>query len=94
MNARVVALLVLCTLLLAGTALVLAPWRAQADGGLRPVVQPGTAAGGDYRLTGLGEAGAIVASGGRYRLQGEVQPMLTGSGCCCIFLPCVIQGTE
>ncbi len=88
MSARVVALLVLCTLLLAGVVWV------RADGGLRPVVQPGTATGGNYRLTGLGEGGAIVASGGHYRLQGGVQPMLTGSGCCCIFIPCLVWGIE
>jgi hypothetical protein len=91
MNARVVTLLVLCTLLLAGAALVQAPWRAEADGGVRPVVQPGIAAGGNYQLTGLDQSGTTVSSGGGYRLQGGVQPLLTGNGCCCTYVPCLIR---
>ena len=54
-----------------------------------------TAAGGGYRLTSLAWpetiAGAktnVMASGGRYRLLG---PALSGNGCCCNFLPCVVE---
>lgn len=32
-----------------------------------------------------------VASGGGYHLQGLGSPRLTGNGCCCLFLPCVVR---
>jgi hypothetical protein len=49
--------------------------------------------GGHYQLTGvtLGDAqgSAWQASGGGYHLQGLAGPQLTGSGCCCTYLPCL-----
>ena len=58
-----------------------------------------TFSGGDYQLTDVilddhqDSASPVrdVASGGDYRLQVVASPRLTGSGCCCLFLPCVIR---
>ena len=70
-------------LLLAGAA------TAQSGGPLGYAVEPGDASGGDYQLTGHGIPAAVEMSGGNYRLQANVQPLLTGSGCCCLYLPCI-----
>jgi hypothetical protein len=77
--------------LLAAVGLLLLPGAtaAQSGGPVRYAVEPGTASGGDYQLTARGESPAVEMSGGDYRLQGGVQPMLTGSGCCCLYLPCI-----
>jgi hypothetical protein len=56
-----------------------------------------TLSGGRYRLTGViqqyskGDAwqDSGLASGGGYHLKGPASPQLTGSGCCCMYLPCV-----
>jgi hypothetical protein len=77
-------LLAVVTLLVLGSAAA-----AQSGGPVRYAVEPGTASGGDYQLTGRGESPAVEMSGGDYRLQGGVQPMLRGSGCCCLYLPCI-----
>lgn len=51
----------------------------------------GAASGGRYRLSSLAWQVNGSAAGGGYLLQGPVQPALTGSGCCCLFLPCVLR---
>ena len=55
--------------------------------------------GGRYQLTDVtfrdiqvnASQESNVASGGGYHLQGLARPRLTGNGCCCIYLPCVIR---
>jgi hypothetical protein len=32
-----------------------------------------------------------VSLGGEYRLENLSTPLLTGSGCCCTYLPCIIR---
>ncbi len=55
--------------------------------------EPGTLAGGNYRLQGSSPArkesgpGAGLASGGDYRLQSA--PSGSENGCCCVYLPCL-----
>ena len=55
------------------------------------MVEPGTASGGDYQLTGQGTSVSVEMSGGAYRLQGGIQPMLRGNGCCCTYMPCILR---
>ena len=55
------------------------------------MVELGTASGGDYQLTSQGTSITGAMSGGAYRLQGGIQPMLRGNGCCCTYLPCILR---
>jgi hypothetical protein len=32
-----------------------------------------------------------ISLGGEYRLENLSTPLLTGSGCCCTYLPCIIR---
>jgi hypothetical protein len=56
-----------------------------------------TLSGGRYRLTSVTASESQqrawqnrdLASGGGYHLKGLASPQLTGSGCCCTYLPCV-----
>ena len=54
-----------------------------------------TLSGGHYQVTDMTlrntQSNAWSASGGRYHLQGPASPQLTGNGCCCTFLPCVLR---
>lgn len=54
-------------------------------------VETGTISGGGYQLTNLGSQAGHVSAGGAYRLLGSAAPELQGSGCCCIYLPCVLR---
>ena len=78
-----------CVLLLVGVVL------AQANGGPDPptwyTVEQGTASGGGYYLTSLVWQVSGTASSGGYRLLGPASPTLTGNGCCCTYLPCVVR---
>lgn len=55
--------------------------------------------GGHYQLTRVTLGGTQTgsqplgnfASGGSYHLKASASPQLTGNGCCCTFLPCVIR---
>ena len=62
---------------------------ALSEGPPRVMIEPGTVSGGAYQLVSQGESPGIEMTGGNYRLQGGVQPLLTGSGCCCLYLPCI-----
>jgi hypothetical protein len=53
-------------------------------------VEPGTASGGDYRLTSQVWQVSGVASGGGYRLLGPADPS-GGNQCCCTYLPCTLR---
>ena len=81
------ALLLAAVALLVGGSLA----AAQSGGPMGYVVEPGTRSGGEYQLTGQGASAAVEKSGGAYRLQGGIQPMLRGSGCCCTYLPCILR---
>jgi len=81
------ALLLAAVALLVGGSLAV----AQSGGPVGYVVEPGTASGDDYQLTGQGTWVSVEMSGGAYRLQGGIQPMLRGSGCCCTYLPCILR---
>ena len=64
---------------------------AQSGGPVGYVVEADTVSGGDYQLTGQGASAAVEMSGGAYRLQGGIQPMLRGNGCCCTYVPCILR---
>lgn len=86
MKRKITFALAVALLLVAGVTPVM------SDAPLHVGVEPGTAAGGAYQLIGQGAApGTGELSGGNYRLQGGVQPLLTGSGCCCTYLPCITK---
>ena len=58
--------------------------------------QPGavtasTASGGRYHLAATTWQVNGTVSGSGFRLQGPASPALTGSGCCCTYLPCVMK---
>ena len=80
-------------LLLAAVALLVVGGlaTAQSSGPVGYAVEPSTASGGDYQLTGQGTSVSIEMSGGAYRLQGGIQPMLRGNGCCCTYMPCILR---
>jgi hypothetical protein len=92
-----IAVVALACVLLAGVVL------AQSGGGSDPPtwytveqgpalsVVEGTASGGGYYLTSLAWRASGTASGGGYRLLGPASPTLTGNGCCCTYLPCVVR---
>ena len=86
MKMRNALLLAAVALLLGGSAAA-----AQSGGPVGYVVEPDTASGGDYQLTGQGTLVSVEMSGGAYRLQGGIQPMLRGNGCCCTYLPCILR---
>jgi hypothetical protein len=54
-------------------------------------VRTGVTSGGSYRLTSLAWQGSITARGGGYHLLVAYEPRLTGSGCCCTYLPCIVR---
>ncbi len=47
--------------------------------------------GDSYQVTGGVWQARRAASGGPYRLLDPAAPALTGNGCCCLFLPCVMR---
>ena len=64
--------------------------------------EPTTLSGGQYTLTGLGPGSfpgsawwiSGEASGGNYRLSAPPAPASAGSGCCCIYLPCLTRSYQ
>lgn len=84
---RIALVALLCLLL--GAAVL-----AQAGAPSSPAayaIDPGTAAGGGYRLAGGSWQASGPASGPGYRLVVDHRP-LQGAGCCCLYLPCVFRG--
>jgi len=77
----------LCCFLLA--ALLASGALAESTG--RYQVAGGMISGGSYRLTTVNWKVTGYASGGSYRLLGPASPSSAGSGCCCTYLPCVMQ---
>lgn len=87
MRAQTVILLALVALLLVGSA----AWAQSGGPPLAYTVQPGTASGGGYRLSGVTWQVRGTAGGGGYRLAAVVSPAGTGTPCCCTYLPCVLR---
>ncbi len=78
----------ICVLLLVGAAL------AQSGSQSSPswyVVETGKVAGGGYSLTSLVWSTSGTIQGQGYALLGPAAPTLRGNGCCCSFLPCVLD---
>ena len=88
MKARTLFLIAVTALLLLGIAGAAQSGRGSVAG---YVVQPGTASGGAYRLTGLAWQVNGTANGGGYLLQAVGRTMARGSGCCCAYLPCILR---
>jgi hypothetical protein len=84
MKTRTILLLVLLAFVLLSTG-------AGALSSPRYQVEAGTLAGGGYQLTSFGPQADNVSAGGAYRLLGPSAPELTGSGCCCTYLPCTLR---
>ncbi len=86
---RIAILTAIVALLLLGAVALAQP------GGHDPptwyTVEQGTASGGGYYLTSLVWQVSGTASSGGYRLLGPASPTLTGNGCCCTYLPCVVR---
>ena len=75
--------------------LLLATVALAQSGGHNPptwyTVEQGAASGGRYYLTSLAWRASGTAGGGGYRLLGPASPTLTGNGCCCTYLPCMLK---
>lgn len=84
MRIRFILLVFLLALLLLSTG-------AGALAAPRYQIETGTISGGGYRLMTLGSQAGHVSAGGAYRLLGPAAPELRGSGCCCVYLPCVLR---
>jgi len=82
-------LAVIVILVLWGTVVVAQP--DGTDSSQRYMVEPGEAAGGGYRLTGLAWQVSGTARGGSYSLLCPHAPSLRGSGCCCTYLPATMR---
>jgi hypothetical protein len=50
-----------------------------------------TATGEIYHLTVLNWQVSGTSSAGEYNLQSYSPPPLTGNGCCCLYLPCILK---
>jgi hypothetical protein len=92
MKTRRVILVAVVALLFSSTGVL-----AQ-HGGLYTAEQE-VASGGSYHLTSLAPSSVAdltwqvsgTASGGNYRLSALPALALTGSGCCCTYLPCILR---
>ncbi len=83
----IIPAILVCTLLLTGVV--------SARSGGRPTAAPytveaGVTSGGTYHLTVLAwRVGGVV--GGPGYLLSPAAPALRGSGCCCLYLPCILR---
>jgi hypothetical protein len=81
----------ICVLILVGVAF--------AQSGSQPsppwyVIGTGKASGGGYYLTSLVWSASGTIQGQGYTLLGPAAPNLRGNGCCCSFLPCVLDNSK
>jgi hypothetical protein len=90
---RRMAILLVALLLAAVTLQAAVPLMAQTrrPGPAPYAVEAGTVAGGGYQLGSLAWPITGAASGGSYRLALANEPLLRGSGCCCVYLPCILR---
>ena len=90
MKTRIVVVVILViTLLLASWAIALARTSQHGD----PIsyqVETGSVTGKGYQLIYLTWQVNGALRGGGYSLLVPATPALTGSGCCCTYLPCVL----
>jgi hypothetical protein len=92
MKTRIVLFLIAVALLL-GSSASLRPAGdvALAQSGGQYAVERGTISGGGYRLTSLTWQVSGSATGGGYNLLQPASATLTGSGCCCTYLGCILR---
>lgn len=88
MKKRIAIMIAIQILLLLGVIGVMAAERGPSA---QVAVMPGLAVGGRYQLTGLSWQANNTTGGGDYRLTGIFAPGLTGNGCCCTYLPCILR---
>jgi hypothetical protein len=81
---RTVLLVAVATLLLLSTEA-----SAQPGGGC--AIEEGTLSGGGYRLSSFTLPAGDALIGGGYQLLSLTDSLATGSGCCCIYLPCIMR---
>jgi hypothetical protein len=85
-----IILLLIFTLLCSASSQASAQWQNPAQpAGF--VVAPATLSGGAYHLDSTGWQIGGASVGGGYRLEKPAAPSLTGSGCCCVYMPCVMR---
>jgi hypothetical protein len=102
----IVAVMLIAVALMTGVALARPGGGAMfgAAGNLGPSetanqLDPTILSGGHYQLTSVtlrdiqdsASQESAVASGGGYHLQVLEHPRLTGNGCCCVYLPCILR---
>ncbi len=85
----ITALVVLACLLSGGA--VLAQSDRQSSVPTLYTIESGVTSSDLYRLISISWNVDGTASGGGYRLSGPARPALRGSGCCCTYLPCVLN---
>jgi hypothetical protein len=85
MKQRVILVVVVVLLLLTTVAL------AQPE--RQYTVECGTISGEGYHLTSTSWQVSGMTSGGDYQLLHPAAPQLTGSGCCCTYLPLIAHST-
>lgn len=82
-------LVILCTCLLLSTG----PTQSQAPPAapIHYVAMPAQLSGGNYRWQGSVWYVQGIAAGGDFRLESVAAPRLTGNGCCCVHLSCILK---
>ena len=88
-TARCIVIAALFFVLAFLTGVVLAGPGEQAPPAAYAIVQA-SASGGSYRLAGGTWQARGTAGGPGYLLQGE-RGILQGAGCCCLYLPCLMD---
>ena len=85
MKTRIILLLLLTALLLLSTGAVTgsAPPRYR--------IETGALLAGNVRLTAVGAQAGAASAGGAYRLVTSTVSGSAASGCCCTWLPCVLN---
>ena len=89
MKKRIAIVIVIQILLLLGVIGVMAAERGPEHAGCRHAGARRWRALSE--LTGLGWQANGTTGGGNYRLTGIFAPGLTGNGCCCTYLPCILR---
>lgn len=78
----------LCLVLVGGVALA---QTGRPGPGQAMRVQAGTSTGGGYHLTSRTWQVSGTVAGEHYVLNAPYLPELRGNGCCCTYLPCIMQ---
>jgi hypothetical protein len=55
------------------------------------ILESGASSSADYQISDVTWRVEGISTGGAYRLESASEPLSTGSGCCCTYLPCVIK---